>query len=359
MAAEEITLDETVSGEKVTPSRARQVVESNGRAKWWRRQGTKASGFTYTDAAGNPITNEAQLKRIHALVIPPAWREVRIAPSAKSPLQVVGIDGSERVQYHYHADFVAAQQNKKFAKIEHFGEFLPALRQKTNSDIAQAGFGREKALAVMVRLINELYFRVGSEASVERYRTYGITTLRNQHLQIGENGEVRFGFVGKHHVAHRRVLVDPELHDLLREIKAIKGPRLFQYLDEHGRPRPVTPRDINHYIKAATAPQFSAKDFRTWGGTLLAALALAEMGPTDSEPQRKHNLVAAVEQVAERLGNTPAVCRGSYIHPVVLKRYEEGITLKDFRQAAQRAIRRHQPDYEIEEVELIKLFEKS
>ena len=352
-----VAMDEMISGEEVVAGRAKQVIESNGRAKWWRRQGTKDAGFTYADASGNSVANEKQLERIRALVIPPAWTEVRIAPSAKSPLQVVGIDGGGRIQYHYHADFVAQQQAKKFSKIEHFGEFLPSLRQRTNADIALEGFPREKALAVMVRLINELYFRVGSEASVERYRTYGITTLRNPHLQIGENGELRFGFIGKHHVAHRRVLVDPELHDLLREIKAIKGPRLFQYLDESGRPRPVTPRDINHYIKAATGPQFSAKDFRTWGGTLLAAVALAEMGPTDNERQRKHNLVAAVNQVAERLGNTPAVCRGSYIHPVVLEKYEQGVTLKDFRQAALRAIRRRQPDYEIEELELMNLFQ--
>ena len=348
--------EETVAGEKVAAGHARQVVESNGRAKWWRRLGTKDTGFTYADANGKPVTDERQLERIRALIIPPAWREVRIAPKPNNPLQVVGIDGGDRAQYHYHADFVAAQQGKKFSKIEHFGDYLPSLRRRTNADIAQSGFRREKALAVMVRLINELYFRVGSEDSVSHYRTYGITTLRNQHLQIGENGEVRFGFVGKHHVPHRRVLVDPELHDLLREIKAIKGPRLFQYLDENGKPRPITPREINHYIKAATAPQFSAKDFRTWGGTLLAAVALAEIGPTNDERQRKHNLVVAVEQVAERLGNTPAVCRGSYIHPIVLERYEQGVTLKDFRQAAQRAIRRHQPDYELEEIELMNLF---
>ncbi len=354
-----IEMDETVAGEKVAAGHAQQAADRNGRAKWWRRVGTKDAGFAYTDAKGRAVANAAQLERIHALVIPPAWTEVRIAPSAGSPLQVVGIDGAGRLQYHYHADFVARQQGKKFAKIAHFGEYLPALRQRTNADIAQEGLPREKALAVMVRLINELYFRVGSEASVERYRTYGITTLRNQHLEIGENGELRFGFVGKHHVAHRRVLVDAELHDLLREIKAIRGPRLFQYLDDHGRPRPITPRDINHYIKTATAPQFSAKDFRTWGGSLLAAVALAEMGPTDSEHQRRHNLVLAVEQVAERLGNTPAVCRGSYIHPVVLEKYAQGVTLKDFRQAAQRAIRRRQPDYEIEELELMKMFEGS
>ena len=359
MQEKSMTIDATAAGEKVAAGHAVEVVERNGRAKWWRRRGTKDAGFTYADANGKPITNEAHLERIRALVIPPAWREVRIAPSAKNALQVVGIDGGDRVQYHYHADFVAAQQGKKFSKIEHFGEFLPSLRQRTNADIAQEGLPREKTLAVMARLINELYFRVGSEDSVSRYRTYGITTLRNQHLEIGDNGEVRFGFVGKHHVPHRRVLVDPELHDLLREIKAIRGPRLFQYLDEQGKPRPITPKDINHYIKTATAPQFSAKDFRTWGGTLLAAVALAEMGPTDNAAQRKHNLVAAVEQVAERLGNTPAVCRGSYIHPIILEKYEAGITLKDFRQAAQRAIRRHQPDYELEEIELMKLFEKS
>ena len=346
----------TITGETVTAKTAVSAAERNGRAKWWRRCGSKEEGFTYWTAGGAPMTEAKQIERIQALVLPPAWSDVRIAPAPRSPLQAVGVDTSGRLQYRYHADFTACQQRIKFAKIEHFGEYLPALRRQANHDIALDGLPKERVLAVVVRLINELYFRVGAEESVSRYRTYGVTTLRNRHLQIQPDGHLVFQFIGKHHVPHRRVLVDAELHALLHEIKAIRGPRLFNYLDAAGQPHAITPHDVNHYIKAATAPQFSAKDFRTWGATLLAAITLAEMGRAENDKQRQHNLIEAVKAVAERLGNTPAVCRGSYIHPIVFERYEQGITLADFRQAAQRAIRRHQPEYELEEAELLKLF---
>ena len=156
------------------------MVERGARARWWLRRGTKRRGFWYEDAAGKKITDEAQLERIKSLVIPPAWTNVRISPSARGRLQAIGIDTSDRVQYLYHAQFAARQQRKKFEKIERFGEQLPALRRKTNEDIAREDFSRERVLAVIVRLINELYFRVGSEDSVKRYRTYGVTTLRNR-----------------------------------------------------------------------------------------------------------------------------------------------------------------------------------
>ena len=349
-------IQQTVAGAKVAPEHAARATAKNGRENWWRRCGSKEKGFSYRDAKGQAITEERKLDRIHALVIPPAWEEVRIAPSPRSPLQVVGVDSVGRLQYHYSAEFVACQQRIKFAKIEHFGDYLPALRRQTNVDIAKDGLPRERVLAVIVRLVNDLYFRVGSEESVSRYKTFGVTTLRNRHLTIQPNGELLFQFIGKHHIPHRRILVDAHLADSLREIKAIRGPRLFNYLDDGGKPRAITPHDVNHYIKAATAPQFSAKDFRTWGGTLLAAIALAERGAADTEAQQKRSIVEAVKQVSERLGNTPAVCRGSYIHPVVFERYQQGITLKDFRQAAQRAIKKQQPELEIEEIELLKLF---
>ena len=211
----------------------------------------------------------------------------------------------------------------------------------------------------MIRLINHLYFRVGSEASVERYRTYGITTLRNHHLRIEPNGVLEFHFVGKHHIHQRRLFVDTELAAILQEIKAIRGSRLFNWLDEHGRPHPVTPQEINRYIKAATGPEFSAKDFRTWGGTLEAATALAEMGRPESERQAQRNIVQATKRVAERLGNTPIVCRDCYIHPAVFERYRSGVTLTDFRPRVQRAIRRCQPEYETEERELLELFRQA
>jgi DNA topoisomerase-1 len=335
-----------------------ESIERGARSRWWRRRGTKRRGFYYEDAAGRRITRAEDLERIAALVIPPAWTHVRISPKAGSRLQAIGLDTSDRVQYLYHAQFAARQQRRKFEKIERFGEHLPALRRRTNEDIARESLSRERVLAVIVRLINELYFRVGSELSVKRYRTYGITTLRNRHLEIKRGGRLIFSFVGKHHIRHRRVVVDEELASLMNDIKKLGGSKLFNYIGEDGRARPVKPRDVNDYIKAATSPEFSAKDFRTWGGTLLAAIELAEEGKTADEREAKRKLAQAVKRVAERLGNTPTVCRGSYIHPTVLERYLAGQTLEEFRRKVERSIRRIQPEYEVEELALLKLLKK-
>lgn len=331
------------------------TVTRGRRAKWWLRRGAKSRGFRYETVEGRRITDEATLERIRSLAVPPAWKEVRVAPGARSSLQAIGIDAGGRVQRIYHSTFVARQQRRKYEKIERFGESLPALRRRTNEDIAREGLGKERVLAVVVRLINELYFRVGSEESVKRYRTYGVTTLRNRHLEIKDDGELVFNFVGKHHVRHRVVMVDEELAALLREIKALGGAKLFNYRTDDGKHSPVVPRDVNEYIKTATTEEFSAKDFRTWGATLLAALELAETGCCDDEKEAKRQVVAAVERVSERLGNTPAVCRSSYIHPSVLESYLAGTSLAEFRTRAQRRIRRQQNEYDVEEIALLKL----
>jgi DNA topoisomerase-1 len=332
-----------------------EVVEGRSRARWWRRLGRKQRGFHYEDAKGCSISGETELARIAGLVIPPAWEHVRISPSARSRIQAVGIDTSERVQYIYHPQFAARQQRKKYEKIERFGEYLPQLRRKTNEDINLEGFPRERVLAVIVRLINDLYFRIGSEKSVKRYRTYGVTTLRNRHLEIKRGGHLAFNFVGKHHIRHRVLHVDEELATLINDIKKIGGSKLFEYYDAEGKVRAIRPRDVNDYIKAATTQEFSAKDFRTWGGTLLAAIELAEIGKAEDEKQARSNLVRAVERVAERLGNTPTVCRGCYIHPKVLESYQQGITLEEFRRKVERSIKRIEPEYQPEEMALLKM----
>lgn len=342
----------------ITPNIERspvEIVERRLRARWWRRLGQKRRGFHYEDAKGNRISGEAELSRLASLVIPPAWEHVRIAPSERSRIQAVGIDTSGRVQYIYHTQFAARQQRKKYEKIERFGEYLPQLRRKTNEDIQLEGYPRERVLAVIVRLINELYFRMGSENSVKRYRTYGVTTLRNRHLEIKRGGHLSFNFVGKHHIRHRVIHVDEELATLINDIKKIGGSKLFEYYDAEGKVRAIRPRDVNDYIKAATAPEFSAKDFRTWGGTLLTAIELAEIGKAEDEKQARRNLTRAIERVAERLGNTPTVCRGCYIHPKVLDSYLQGTTLEQFRSKVERSIRRIEPEYQPEEMALLKL----
>jgi DNA topoisomerase-1 len=336
--------------------KAREAISKGRRAKWWMRKGSKSRGFYYVDAAGKRITNEESLERIKNLVIPPAWTCVRISPFAGSSLQVVGMDTTGRVQYLYHTKFSEKQQRKKFSKIISFGEHLPKLRDVTNEHIALSGFPREKVLAVMMRLVNSLYIRVGTEKSAEHYRTYGITTLKNKHLTIGRRGELVFEFVGKHHIKHRKVLVDEELAALMADLKSLGAAgKLFHYVDESGKARSIKPTDLNNYIKSATAPEFSAKDFRTWGGTMMAAITLAEIGKPEDERTAKKNIVRAMKRVAEELGNTPTVCRGSYVHPAVLKKYEAGITLDDFRPRRARRITRIEEDYEPEEKALLRM----
>jgi DNA topoisomerase-1 len=331
------------------------AVERGARARWWRRCGSKSRGFRYEDARGRRISDEATLERIKSLAVPPAWKHVRIAPGAQCRLQAIGLDKAGRVQRIYHPTFAAKRQRQKYEKIIRFGEQLGALRRKTNADITRDDLGRERVLAVVIRLINDLYFRVGSELSVKRYRTYGVTTLRNRHLQIERGGRLVFSFTGKHHIKHRRIVVDEELATLVRDIKAIGGAKVFEYNGEDGKVHAVTPRDVNDYIKSATSPDFSAKDFRTWGGTLLCAVALADSGKCEDERQAKRNIVRALNRVAEHLGNTPTICRTSYVHPLVIESYLKGTTLEEFRPRRERRIGRQQPEYHPEERALLKL----
>lgn len=331
------------------------TVTRGRRANWWVRRGSKRRGFRYETADGGRITDDAAIERIESLRIPPAWKEVRISPSPRSSLQAIGIDGAKRVQRIYHPTTVERRARRKFAKVVRFGEHLPTLRKRTNEDISREGLDKERVLAVVVRLINELYFRVGSEKSVHRYKTFGVTTLRNRHLEIKRGGRLIFNFTGKHSIKHRRVLVDEELASLVGDIKAIGGARLFEYYGADGKIYPVSPRDVNEYIKSATAQEFSAKDFRTWGGTLLAAIRLAEMGCCEDGKEAKKNVVNAVRSVAERLGNTPSVCRSCYIHPDVIEAYMRGSSLEEHRPRRRRRIKRQQPEYTVEEAALLKL----
>jgi DNA topoisomerase-1 len=344
------------SGRSVVDAVVREHPALDRRAKWWRRLGEKGK-FRYVTADGRAVRDRDSLARIKSLVVPPGWRDVRISPSPRTPVQAIGIDQMGRLQYRYKPEFLARRAAKKYDKVIRFARALPQLRAKTNEHIALEGFPRERVLAVMVRLINELYFRVGNERNVEQYRTYGITTLRKKHLVNRDGQHLEFSYVGKHHIRLRRVLVDDELCALVKDIHRLRGPRLFCFVGDDGKTHCVRPSDVNDYIKAATCAEFTAKDFRTWGGTLLAAIELAEIGPGPNKTQSKRNVVRAVKRVAERLGNTVSVCRKSYIHPAVIDGYMNGVTLHSFRPRAERAIRRHAVEYEVEELALLQMLE--
>src|ERR1043166_8462168 len=351
----EVASAEAAIQRDIAPGALAGSVTRGRRASWWLRRGCKRRGFRYETPAGRRITDEEALERIRSLAVPPAARECRRSPSPRSRLQAIGVDGAGRVQRIYNPSFVARRARRKYEKIERFGASLPALRRRTNEDIARDDLGKARVLAVFARLITALYSRVGSETSVRRYRTYGVTTLRNRHLEIKSGGRLGFKFTGKHHLRPRRLLLGEELAALMRDIKAIGGPKVFEYYGEDGRVHAVRPRDVNEYIKSATAPEFSAKDFRTWGGTLLAAIELAEIGRCEDERRARRNVAAAVKRVAEYLGNTPTVCRGCYIHPAVIEAYIRGQTIEEFRPRRARPLERHQPEYSVEELALLKL----
>jgi DNA topoisomerase-1 len=335
-----------------------QPIDRGGRSRWWRREGKGPKSFKYFDPDGKQVRNREALERIRALVIPPAWDPVRICPNVGGRLQAVGVDQLGRLQYLYHPSFSQRQQKKKFAKIERFGNHLAELRKKTNRDIRLKGFPREKVLAMMIRLVNSLYMRAGGEASVKQFRTYGITTLKNKHFTIKNGCGLVFDFVGKSHIQHRKVLVDKNLAKLMAQLRRLgSSKKLFHYIDEEGNVRAVRPSELNAYLKETTAPEFTLKDFRTWGASLLAAIKLAELGPADTETEKKKKVVQTVKEVAEELGNTPAVCRSSYIHPAVLKAYEKGVTLAEFRPREMRNVRKF-ARLEPEEKALIRFFKK-
>jgi DNA topoisomerase-1 len=341
---------------KTDVAAAKAVIEKGRRSKWWLRKGTPKRGFQYVDADGKKISSKDKLERINSLVIPPAWKYVRISPSAHSDIQAVGMDTTGRVQYMYSERCVQRNQRKKFAKIEKLGDFLPELRKRTNEDIRLDGLPKEKVLAVMVRLIDNLYFRVGTDKSVREYKTHGITTLLKKHLTIGRKGKLRFEFVGKSHVKHNVVFVDENLADIMKQLTKLgRARKLFQYVDEDDRKHAVKPRELNSYIKQLTSSEFSAKDLRTWGGTLLAAVELAEMENGPNKKERQKDIVKAIKKVSEVLGNTPAVCRGSYIHPRVLAEYERGHTIAEFRPRKTRRVKKLEENFELEEQALVKM----
>ena len=319
----------------------------------WTRKGS-AGRFRYYDARGNRITDEAKLERIRKLVIPPAWRDVWISPRADAKLQATGIDGAGRRQYLYHPAFRAAREQAKYDSLVRFAERLPALRSAMADHMALDAVERERVCAIAVRLINLGWFRVGSERYARESNTFGITTLTKRHVEI-RGSRLTFRFRGKHRVWVRTALVDPELAAAMKELQRLPGRgRLFRYRSD-GELYNLTSRRLNEYIHTYLGEEFSAKDFRTWGGTLLAAVALAERGPTDSPTEAKRVVATVMRTVAERLGNTPAVARSSYVSPAVVEQYLDGRTIADFRPRHLRVVSAREIGLDLEEQALLSL----
>jgi DNA topoisomerase I len=294
----------------------------------WRRRG-RAPRFRYEDARGRPIEDDERLERIRALVIPPAWRDVWISPNAGAKLQATGVDSAGRTQYLYNPAFRTAQEEAKFERLVRFGERLPDLRAQVRRDLQLGPYELGWASGVAVTLINRAWFRVGSERHARAARTYGVTTLYKSHVEV-RGDRLRFRFRTKNKALVRTTLVDSRLAEAVKDLLELPGgARLFRF-EREGELANLTAPLLNSYIAESLGDDFTAKDFRTWGGTLTAASVLAEHGPPASETEAKGVLASVMRRVGEELGNTAAVARASYVSPAVLEQYREGITLERF-----------------------------
>jgi DNA topoisomerase-1 len=294
-------------------------------------------GFRYLDPEGRPVRDADTLRRIRSLAIPPAWSNVWICDLPHGHLQATGRDDRGRKQYRYHSRWRAVRDETKYDRLIAFGQALPRLRARVEADLAQPGLPRSKVLATVVRLLETTLIRVGNEEYARSNGSFGLTTLRDRHVQV-EGATVHFAFRGKSGVRHRIDVQDRRLAQIVRRCRDLPGQELFQYLDEEGVRHAVDSADVNEYLRETTGQEFTAKDFRTLAGTILAAKALQEFTAFDSQAQAKRNVVAAIEAVARRLGNTPAVCRKCYVHPAVVDAYLDGSLLRGLRQRVEQEL---------------------
>ena len=294
------------------------------------RRRKSGKGFGYRRADGSKVDEAEVVRRIKSLAIPPAWTNVWICPFADGHIQATGRDARGRKQYRYHTRFREVRESTKYEHMVAFTEALPALRAKVREHMAMRGLPREKVLATVVHLLEITLIRVGNDEYAKHNSSYGLTTLKNRHVAIDGN-EVRFRFTGKSGKQWSLGVKDPRIAKIVRACQELPGQELLQYIDDEGDPQDVTSNDVNAYLKEITGKDITAKDFRTWAGTVLAAMALSEMASFDNAAQAKRNLRSAIEKVAARLGNTPTICRKCYVHPEVLSSYMDGNLLLEIK----------------------------
>jgi DNA topoisomerase-1 len=290
------------------------------------------AGFTYRGPDGARVTDTTVVKRIKSLVIPPAWTNVWICRDPNGHIQAVGQDEKGRRQYRYHPKFRDVRDGAKFEHMMAFAEALPALRRQVAADMAASGLGQRKVLATVVHLLETTMIRVGNMAYAKENKSYGLTTLQVRHVKV-EGGALRFHFKGKSGKIWKLQVRDRRVARIVKSCQELPGQHLFQYLDDEGQRQAVTSADVNTYLKEVSGADITAKDFRTWTGTVLAAMALAEFESADNKARAKKNITQAIERVSSRLGNTPTICRKCYVHPEVVNAYLDGGLLLDVRQS--------------------------
>lgn len=285
------------------------------------------NGFDYRSPAGALVREVDTLKRIRSLAIPPAWTNVWISPDPNGHLQATGRDGRGRKQYRYHPRWREVRDEAKYSKLLIFSRALPKLRARVEDDLKRPGLPRDRVLAAIVRLMDMTLFRIGNNEYAKENKSFGLTTLRNRHVAI-EGSRIHISFRGKHGKHHESDLNDRRLARIIKHCRDLPGYELFQYLDDNGDRHAIGSAEVNDYLREVTGEEITAKDFRTWAGTKLAAEALQQFELFDTEAERKKAVLRAVEKVAKHLGNTPAICRSCYIHPAVLDGYLDGSLLK-------------------------------
>jgi DNA topoisomerase-1 len=291
---------------------------SNDRRGYTRRP--KGKQFEYFDTEQKPIRDEQRLLRINRLAIPPAWTEVWICPSPNGHIQATGRDARGRKQYRYHDRWREVRDENKFDRLAEFAKTLPNIRQQVARDLKLPGLPRKKVLATIVRLLERTFIRIGNEEYARENKSFGLTTFKNRHVTV-KGAEVRFRFRGKSGRHHEVDVTDRRVAKIIAKCQDLPGQDLFQYVDEAGEVQNVTSQDVNDYLREIAGEDFTAKDFRTWGGTVLAAMALSQQEDFETKKQAKSNIKTAIGAVAELLGNTPAVCRKCYIHPGIVEAY--------------------------------------
>jgi DNA topoisomerase-1 len=286
------------------------------------RRRRSGNGFRYLRPDGSTVRDEPTLRRVRSLVIPPAWTDVWISTDPRGHIQATGRDARGRKQYRYHPRWRTVRDETKYERMLAFGEALPAIRARVDADLARPGLPREKVLATVVALLESTLIRVGNEEYARENRSYGLTTLRNRHVDVN-GAELRFEFKGKGGKQHRVSLHDRRLARVIRRLQDLPGQEIFQYVDEDGNRHSVDSEDVNGYLREITGQDLSAKDFRTWAGTVLCAVALRKLDGCSRENEAKQNVAQVITSVAQQLGNTPAVCRACYVHPAVIEAYFE------------------------------------
>ncbi len=285
--------------------------------------------YNYYDLDGKRISDKNTIERIENLVIPPAWKKVWIAPHKNSHIQATGIDERKRKQYIYHTDWIKISQENKFSKMLDFGKALPKIRNKVNYDLRLPGMDKRKLIATIVWLLEHTFIRIGNEQYSQDNNSFGLTTLRNKHVTVRGN-DVKFQFRGKSGVNHELEITHPTVSRIIKKCIEIPGYELFQYIDESGERHTIDSQDVNEFLKEITNDDFSAKDFRTWGGGNLASVNLYKVGPYENKTHLKKILTETCRTVSRHLGNTVAVCRSYYIHPTIFKSYEANLLIPHF-----------------------------